>query len=64
MNEDSFWSGEFIYRVNPDAHEYMSQLQDLIRQERVIEATSLADLAYTGTPLSTVRLRCESARSG
>ena len=53
INEDSFWSGKFLDRVNPDAHSYLPELQQLIRDGRVMEATALADLAYTGTPLST-----------
>ncbi|KAK0311884.1 hypothetical protein LTR01_002798 [Friedmanniomyces endolithicus] len=52
INEDSFWSGGFIYRVNQDALSYLPELQQLVRDGRVVEATNLADIAYTGTPLS------------
>ncbi|KAK8097107.1 hypothetical protein PG999_013051 [Apiospora kogelbergensis] len=53
MNEDSFWSGGFLNRTNPDARKYMPELQELVRQGRVLEAQRLANWAYAGTPLST-----------
>ncbi|KAK3071813.1 hypothetical protein LTR53_007984 [Teratosphaeriaceae sp. CCFEE 6253] len=52
INEDSFWSGEYIYRVNQDAKSYLPEIQQLVREGRVVEATNLADVAYTGTPSS------------
>ncbi|KAK1072423.1 hypothetical protein LTR48_009399, partial [Friedmanniomyces endolithicus] len=30
----------------------MPEIQQLVRDGRVVEATNLADIAYTGTPLS------------
>jgi alpha-L-fucosidase 2 len=53
MNEDSFWSGGFIDRVNRDAFRYMPELQSLITQGRTVEANRLAVFSYAGTPLST-----------
>ncbi|KAK4574864.1 hypothetical protein LTR86_001706 [Recurvomyces mirabilis] len=52
VNEDSFWSGGYIYRVNEDARSQMPKLQQLIRDGSVVEATSFADLMYAGQPLS------------
>jgi alpha-L-fucosidase 2 len=53
VNEDSFWSGGFLDRVNPDARSYMPQMQSLIREGRNLEAGRLAGFAYVGTPVST-----------
>ncbi|KAI1338138.1 Six-hairpin glycosidase-like protein [Xylariaceae sp. FL0016] len=53
VNEDSFWSGGPLSRVNPDAQEYMPRLQSLIRDGNPVEATTLAGFSYAGTPVST-----------
>lgn len=51
-NEDSFWSGGLLHRVNQDARSQMPKLQSLIREGRVQEAERLANFAYTGQPFS------------
>lgn len=53
VNEDSLWSGGALSRVNPDALTYMPEIQSLIAAGSSIEATTLAGLAYAGTPVST-----------
>lgn len=53
VNEDSFWSGPALSRVNPDAREYMGEMQGLVREGRPGEATTLGSYAYAGTPVST-----------
>jgi alpha-L-fucosidase 2 len=53
LNEDSFWSGGPLSRVNPDASTYMSEIQALVVEGRPVEATTLAGFAYAGTPVST-----------
>ncbi|KAI0422463.1 Six-hairpin glycosidase-like protein [Xylaria grammica] len=52
VNEDSFWSGGALSRINPDALTYMSEIQSLAADGRPIEATTLAGFAYAGTPVS------------
>lgn len=52
INEDSFWSGGKMDRVNPDAKAYMPEIQELLRQGDVVEANRLAGLAYVATPES------------
>ncbi|KAI0539409.1 Six-hairpin glycosidase-like protein [Xylaria digitata] len=53
VNEDSFWSGGALSRINPDALTYMPEIQSLVAEGRPIEATTLAGFAYAGTPVST-----------
>jgi alpha-L-fucosidase 2 len=56
VNEDSFWSGDELHRVNPDAKAYMPELQSLIRagdNADIVQAGNLASWAYAGTPVST-----------
>jgi len=53
VNEDSFWSGGFINRTNPDALNYMPQMQSLVKEGRFLEAQRLASFAYVGNPVST-----------
>ncbi|KAI6606587.1 hypothetical protein MCOR04_000886 [Pyricularia oryzae] len=50
LNEDSFWSGGKMDRVNPDAAANMPQIQQLITQGRIEEAATLAGMAYKGLP--------------
>ncbi|KAF2096776.1 hypothetical protein NA57DRAFT_67384 [Rhizodiscina lignyota] len=52
VNEDSFWSGGKLSRVNPDALPYMPELQSLIKQGRTPEAGTLAGYSYAATPVS------------
>lgn len=51
-NEDSFWSGGMLHRVNQDARSQMPELPSLIQEGRVLEAESLGNLAYAGQPFS------------
>lgn len=53
INEDSFWSGSFLDRVNPDARETVKDMQKLVVEEKFKEAEDLHKLGYIGTPMST-----------
>lgn len=53
INENSFWSGSFIDRINPDAQPTVQQMQQLIQQGNFSEAEELGKLGYIGTPMST-----------
>lgn len=55
VNEDSFWSGGPLHRVNPDAAAQMPNIQEDIRQggKGIGDAATLASYAYAGTPVST-----------
>ncbi|KAL8420472.1 hypothetical protein RB594_003309 [Gaeumannomyces avenae] len=52
LNEDSFWSGGEMDRVNPDAAAHMPEIQALIARGEIREASRLASMAYVGTPVS------------
>ncbi|KAH7141820.1 Six-hairpin glycosidase-like protein [Dactylonectria macrodidyma] len=52
VNEDSFWSGGQLHRVNPDALNYMPQMQSLVVNGQIKNAATLASFAYAGTPVS------------
>lgn len=53
MNEDSFWSGPLLRRVNPDALQSVARMQAQVRQGYVNQAQVLGSLGYVGTPVST-----------
>ncbi|KFY12446.1 hypothetical protein V492_03851 [Pseudogymnoascus sp. VKM F-4246] len=53
INENSFWSGSFIDRINPDAQPTVKQMQQLVQQGNFSEAEELGKLGYIGTPMST-----------
>ena len=53
LNEDSFWSGGRLSRVNQDALSYMPELQYKIAAGDITSAAALAALSYAGTPVST-----------
>ncbi|GAB7341903.1 hypothetical protein MBLNU457_g0212t1 [Dothideomycetes sp. NU457] len=53
INEDSFWSGGYLNRTNPDAYRYMGGLQSEIVNGRVVDASTLAGFSYAATPVST-----------
>lgn len=55
VNEDSFWSGGPLHRVNPDAASQMANIQNDIRTggDGIGSAATLASYAYAGTPVST-----------
>lgn len=50
LNEDSLWYGGFRDRVNPDAREALPRVRELLRQDRIREATRLAEEALTAVP--------------
>ncbi|EJT82238.1 hypothetical protein GGTG_02212 [Gaeumannomyces tritici R3-111a-1] len=52
LNEDSFWSGGEMDRVNPDAAAHMPEIQALIARGEIREASRLASMSYVGTPVS------------
>jgi len=53
LNENSFWSGGPLNRINPDAASTVKKMQELILQGKYAEAEDLGVQGYTGTPLST-----------
>ena len=55
INEDSFWSGGALHRVNADAASHMPFIQQDIREggDGIGTAATLASYAYAGTPVST-----------
>lgn len=53
VNEDSFWSGGPLHRVNPDAASQMPIMQSDIRNGDIPGAATLAGYAYQGMPVST-----------
>ncbi|KAJ9606713.1 hypothetical protein H2200_008721 [Cladophialophora chaetospira] len=53
MNEDSFWSGPLLHRVNPDAVQSVARMQAQVRQGYIHQAQVLGGLGYVGTPVST-----------
>ncbi|KAM5349606.1 hypothetical protein ACJ41O_006111 [Fusarium nematophilum] len=52
MNEDSFWSGTALDRLNPDAQETLTKVQSLLANGQVSEATFEANLGLSGVPSS------------
>ncbi|MBR3742614.1 MAG: glycoside hydrolase family 95 protein [Clostridia bacterium] len=50
MNADSLWYGGFRSRVNPSAKENLPRIRQLLREDRIQEATWLAEEALTGMP--------------
>ncbi len=50
MNEDSLWYGGFRNRVNPDAKSNLPRIRRLLREDKIQEATQLAEEALTATP--------------
>lgn len=55
VNEDSYWSGPLLHRVNPDAYQTVKQMQSLLTEGSLQEATKIAGCGYQGTPVSTQR---------
>lgn len=53
LNENSFWSGSLLHRVNSDGLSTVKKMQQLIRDGKYLEAEDLGLQGYTGTPLST-----------
>jgi alpha-L-fucosidase 2 len=53
VNEDSFWSGKPLERVNPDSQTQIPIIQQQIRDQDITDAATLASYAYQGTPVST-----------
>src|SRR5690349_15118051 len=52
INEDSYWSGGLLNRINPDGATTVGGMQSLLAQNRVPEAARLAGFGYAGTPVS------------
>jgi len=55
LNENSFWSGGPLNRINPDAQSTVRKMRELILggSQKLAEAEDLGVQGYTGTPLST-----------
>jgi len=53
LNENSFWSGGKLNRVNPDGLATVKEMRRLILDGKYTEAEDLGLMGYTGTPLST-----------
>lgn len=53
FNEDSFWSGSLLRRVNPDALQSVATMQAQVRQGYIQQAQDLGGMGYAGTPVST-----------
>ncbi|GAB1319331.1 hypothetical protein MFIFM68171_09541 [Madurella fahalii] len=53
LNENSFWSGSLLHRVNPDGISTVREMQRLILAGKYQDAEDLGLQGYTGTPLST-----------
>ncbi|MCH4192804.1 MAG: glycoside hydrolase family 95 protein [Butyrivibrio sp.] len=52
LNEDSVWSGGYIDRNNPDCREHLTEIRELIAEEKFEEAERLSRLSMHGTPQS------------
>lgn len=50
LNEESLWAGSKINNNNPKALENLSKIRELILQDKLSEATKLADKSLLGTP--------------
>ncbi len=50
LNEDSLWYGGFRDRVNPNAKAALPRIRQLLREDRIQEATLLAEESLTGVP--------------
>lgn len=63
FNDDTVWSGGFMDRVNPSAHENLERLRGLLRAGEVMAAQELAEEAFIGTPEGerTLQPLCELA---
>lgn len=53
LNENSFWSGSLLSRVNPDGADTVLQMRQMLKEGRYAEAEDLGIMGYTGTPMST-----------
>lgn len=53
LNEDSFWSGALLRRVNPDALQSVATMQEQVKQGYIQQAQDLGGLGYASTPVST-----------
>lgn len=52
INEDTFWSGGALNRINQNAKETVTRVQNLLLQGNFNQATSEANLGLSGTPSS------------
>jgi alpha-L-fucosidase 2 len=53
LNEDSFWSGPLLNRVNPDGLTSVRKMQNQVMQGYIEQAHVLGSMGYVGTPVST-----------
>ncbi|KAK0619106.1 Six-hairpin glycosidase-like protein [Immersiella caudata] len=55
LNENSFWSGGPLDRINPDGYATVKKMQELILEgpQKLAEAEDWGVQGYTGTPMST-----------
>lgn len=53
LNENSFWSGSLLSRVNPDGADTVLAMRQMLKVGRYAEAEDLGIMGYTGTPMST-----------
>ncbi|KAJ5123916.1 uncharacterized protein N7515_007741 [Penicillium bovifimosum] len=53
VNEDSYWSGGLLHRVNPDAYQTVKQMQTLLTGGFLQDASTISGYGYQGTPVST-----------
>ncbi|KAK0741481.1 glycosyl hydrolase family 65, N-terminal domain-containing protein [Schizothecium vesticola] len=53
LNENSFWSGSLLSRVNPDGAATVAAMRQMVKEGRYAEAEDLGLMGYTGTPMST-----------
>lgn len=53
VNEDSYWSGGLLHRVNPSGYQTVKQMQSLLMEGSLVEATTISGYGYQGTPVST-----------
>src|SRR5690242_1861865 len=52
LNEDSFWSGALLRRVNPDALQSVATMREQVKQGYIQQAQDLGSLGYASTPVS------------
>ncbi len=50
LNEESLWAGSSFDRNNPNSKKYLNKIQNLIFEEKIVEAEELASKYMLGTP--------------
>ena len=64
VNENSFWSGSFIERTNPDAKETVKDMQKMVANGDYYEAQEAGRLGYAGVYSGHPSKRCELMITG